>query len=173
LQSVKNVVFEGLSATTLGGLYNNCSFGKTKLTSATSAVAPVVQMPCTGTTSWGGSFTTTTCDFDDFAGWAEYAVNAVSAAYPSANYFYKVIVIPGGTPCGWAGLGYVGCDGSFDCTSWIDGSYIGTPQVIMHEQGHNMYLHHAATNDTGSPVEYGDWSCSMGYCCQNRCFNSE
>ena len=64
-------MFEGLSATTLGGLYNNCSFGKTKLTTATSAGAPVLQMPCPGTTSWGGAFTTNTCDFDDFAGWVQ------------------------------------------------------------------------------------------------------
>jgi hypothetical protein len=76
-----------------------------------------------------------------------------------------MVIIPEGTACGWAGLGYVGCDGSFMCASWVAsryflGSYAGAPastQVALHEQGHNLYLHHAASYDgSGGTVEYGE-----------------
>jgi hypothetical protein len=39
----------------------------------------------------------------------------------------------------------------------------------MHELGHNLYLNHAGKQgDNG----YGDLSCTMGFCCDVRCYNA-
>ena len=50
-QQVRAAVFaeSNPSGTTVGGLFNKCSFGKTKLTSATSRVVEPVTLPCSGT----------------------------------------------------------------------------------------------------------------------------
>lgn len=34
----------------------------------------------------------------------------------------RVYLIPAGL-CGWAGLAYTGCDGSFECRAWIEGNF--------------------------------------------------
>ena len=38
------------NATTVGSTFNQCSFGKTKLTANNSLVTDVVELPCSGTT---------------------------------------------------------------------------------------------------------------------------
>lgn len=98
--------------------------------------------------------------------WAEAALTAAAASGIAVNtYFYKLIIVPEGTSCGWAGLAYIGCDGSFSCNSWVDARYLmgrtasaaTNAQVAFHEQGHNLYLNHAASYDnTGATVEYGE-----------------
>lgn len=37
------------NGTTVGGIFNQCSYGKSRLTEANSLVAPLVKLPCTGT----------------------------------------------------------------------------------------------------------------------------
>lgn len=50
-QQVRQAVFadSNPSGATVGGLFDKCSFGKTKLTSATSRVLEPVTLPCSGT----------------------------------------------------------------------------------------------------------------------------
>ena len=40
----------------------------------------------------------------------------------------RVYLLPP-SPCFWVGLGYVGCDGSYECRAWIGGDFWTTPQV--------------------------------------------
>ena len=186
------MVFEANAggAASLGGTYRSCSYNKTTMTAATSTVAPVLQIPCSGTSTSGNAYSAAgTCQFGDFGGWADMALQQAAASGINVNnYFYKLIIVPEGTSCSWAGVGYVGCDGSFSCNSWVRGGYFmgsargsgGSAQVAAHEQGHNMYLHHASSVATAATAwsaattadEYGDWSCSMGYCCATRCANT-
>lgn len=45
--------------------------------------------------------------------------------------------------------------------------------MYMHELGHHFALGHAGQSQPdGSFVEYGDFSCAMGYCCSMRCYNT-
>lgn len=50
-QQVRAAVFaeSNPSGTTVGGLFDKCSYGKTKLSSATSRVLEPVTLPCSGT----------------------------------------------------------------------------------------------------------------------------
>lgn len=68
----------GTSAPSVGATFGKCSGGKTKLTAATSAVADVVELPCSGE-SEGVAWSTSTCGFDDFVGWADAADAALTA----------------------------------------------------------------------------------------------
>ncbi len=63
--------------------------------------------------------------------------------------------------CGWLGLGYVGCDGSFTCRAWIHADAWTSPQAIMHELGHNLYMGHATSMEGGVVNDYGDSTCVM------------
>lgn len=54
--SVRQAVFDELSPrckafATVGGTFNRCSFGASRLTMANSLVAPLVELPCNGTTA--------------------------------------------------------------------------------------------------------------------------
>ena len=138
------------------------------------------------------------CDFDDFNGWADAADAQLRASgLPLDKYPYRVYMLPPAT-CPFVGLGYVGCDFSYDCRSWISGDFWGgcggrrlgegagagcrggrrgrlvptclsacppacppacllidcsaplplllraaTPQVVVHEMSHNLFLGHA------------------------------
>lgn len=63
----------------------------------------------------------TNCDFDNFNGWADAANEKLRAqGVPVDSYGYRVYLVPPGV-CGWAGLGYVGCDGYYECRAWIGG----------------------------------------------------
>ena len=141
------------------------------------------------------------------------------------QFFFKMVILPPGTPCGWLGQGTVGCDGTLPCLAWVDGPTFlgasvgagGSAQVAMHQQvrsrgceggrsrgrgrqwdaphgtldgrrpismcatthpiphpychqqGHNLYLDHAAT----ASDDQGDGSCAMGGIAGGaRCFNT-
>ena len=43
----------------------------------------------------------------------------------------SVYLLPPSIGCGWVGLGYVGCDGSFRCRVWISGDFWTTPQACL------------------------------------------
>ena len=79
----------GTAAPSVGSTYSQCSGGKTKLTAATSLVADVVDLPCTGASN-GVAWSTATCNFDDFVGWADAADAALTArGIDLAKYKYK------------------------------------------------------------------------------------
>ena len=52
----------------------------------------------------------------------------IDRGYNLAAYPYKVYFLPPNA-CSWVGQGYIGCDGSYDCRSWIAGAYWDNPQV--------------------------------------------
>ena len=72
-------------------------------------------------------------------------------------------VIPENTGCGWASTAYLGCDGSFLCRTWVDGSVMmgstrgatTNPAVAMHGLGSNLYLYNSASNISGTISQYG------------------
>lgn len=108
----------------------------------------------------------------DFNGAADAAEAALAARGFNLNaYFYKVFLFPPG-PCNFVGIGYVGCDGSFGCRSWIGPNYVTSAQVISHELGHNLFLGHAGSMSAGVFDQYLDNTCMMGYCCLDRCPNA-
>lgn len=60
----------------------------------------------------------------------------------------------------------MGCHG--DCRVWVSGDVWDRAATYAHEIGHNLYLNHAGSKgDNG----YGDFSATMGYCCDVRCYN--
>ena len=77
-------------STTLGGLYRTCSYGQSMLTRNNSWVAPIVKLPCAGTSSWGTPYRSQSCDYADFVGWSEAAMDQLRAQgiNPDA-YTYK------------------------------------------------------------------------------------
>lgn len=52
VDAVKQTMFAEAnpSGITVGSTYNQCSYGKTRLTAANSMVADIVQLPCSGNT---------------------------------------------------------------------------------------------------------------------------
>ncbi|KAL4452150.1 hypothetical protein ABPG75_007812 [Micractinium tetrahymenae] len=171
---VRKAVFQELNpgGVTVGSTYNKCSYGKTKLTQANSLVADTVQLPCNGTTN-GVAWSFETCNFNDFNGWSDAADEALRAQGVNLDaYKYKVYLLPP-SACAFVGLGYVGCDGSYECRAWIGADFWTTPQAIAHELGHNLFLAHAgAPTSTGTFDDYADLSGVMGYCCSDRCPNT-
>ncbi|KAL4439956.1 hypothetical protein ABPG75_002957 [Micractinium tetrahymenae] len=151
-------------------LYSSCSYGKTMQTALVAD--PPVRLNCSGSSN-GVPWSWATCSFDDINGWANAADEALAArgVSPDAS-FYTVYLVPP-SACGFVGLGYVGCDGSYKCRVWLSADYWATGQAYAHELGHNIYLVHAGKyNPDGWYDEYGDWSSWMGYCCNDRCPNA-
>ena len=82
---------------------------------------------------------------------------------------HRVFILPP-LRCGWGGLGHLGC--RKHCSSWI--ASVKRNLIYTHELGHNLGMHHAATdpeNDGQENSEYGDRSCPMGRLSQGF-FNS-
>ncbi|KAL4440139.1 hypothetical protein ABPG75_003140 [Micractinium tetrahymenae] len=171
---VRAAIFEEVSPdnVTVGSTYNKCSYGKTRLTASNSLLADPVELPCSGTTN-GVSWSFATCNFDDFNGWSDAADEVLRARGINLDlYKHRVYLLPP-SACGFVGLGYVGCDGSFDCRAWIGADFWATPQALVHELGHNLYLGHAgAYTPDGTWDDYADLSGTMGYCCSDRCPNT-
>ena len=72
----------------------------------------------------GNSWEFNTCGQADFLGWADAADAIVQQAsgQVAADFGHIVYVLPTVTTCQWAGMGYIGCDGSFECRAWIGGT---------------------------------------------------
>lgn len=157
--------------TTVGSIFNRCSYGKTKLTANNSRVVEPVKLPCEGVTQ-GVYWRFSTCDFADFNGYADAADELLAQqGVDLSKYFYKVYLIPSG-PCTFVGVGYIGCDGTFGCRSWVGGDYWASPASLAHELGHNLHLEHAGAANGSLWDQYGDDSCFMGSCCAERCPNT-
>ena len=87
----------------------------------------------------------------------------------TSDWQHRMYVLPR-MSCGWAGYANVGCS-SWACRSFINSRWDGWETVYTHEIGHNLGMHHAATdrNDDGVvDSEYADHSCSMGNPGSNR-----
>lgn len=73
---------------------------------------------------------------------------------------YIVYIVPT-TACTWGGWAYLNLSGA-----WIRADYALYGDIIAHELGHNVGLHHASinpANDETNQGEYSDMSCIMGY----------
>jgi hypothetical protein len=86
LQAANALFFNtpGGTTQTLQGWYQGCSMGRTLMTSATSKVVSVT-LPCSGTTSTGTSWNSTTCDSYAYSQAADDMVKAQGLA-TLANY---------------------------------------------------------------------------------------
>src|ERR1700682_345325 len=87
--------------------------------------------------------------------WAALAdAQAQAAGVDLSAYTEKVYVFPTPNPCGGQ-RGYATIGGSPEM-SWI--WICNDPEVVAHEMGHNLGMHHASTSNN----EYGDYSDIMG-----------
>ncbi|PSC67339.1 hypothetical protein C2E20_8969 [Micractinium conductrix] len=173
---IQEEVFSELAAfgtPTVAAAFNRCSYQRSRLNMTNSNVTDIVRIPCSGTNNSGAKWTaSSTCSFDDFNGMADAADTRLRQLGINLNAFrYKVYLTPPGT-CDFVGQGYVGCDGSYSCRAWIGFGMWGTPQAIVHEIGHNMFMKHSGAVVNGVFDDYADDTCTMGYCCQDRCWNT-
>ncbi|PNH02668.1 hypothetical protein TSOC_011331 [Tetrabaena socialis] len=153
--------------------------GKAAMSRSNSLVVGPITIPC----GFNGSyrFSAATCAYRDAWGWQTYAQQFVanSLAVDISRFRHRVLVLPRGftydAGCPWMGLGTLGpvekgADGSYiSSMAWIQGESATNVMALMHELGHNHYLHHA--NDSYG-CEYCDWSSLMGGCCAVRCHNA-
>lgn len=88
----------------------------------------------------------------DYNGWASAADSAARAAGIDPSQYQRInYVTPANSNCGWSGLAYMP-----GTRSWVQSC--GSTGVYVHELGHNLSFHHAAT----PTLEYGDSSDPMG-----------
>lgn len=149
LQDVEAVFFENASPdntwTTVGGRFRSCSHGQSLLTRANSVVAPVLKIPCSGTTPRGTPYSTSDCTALDYRGFQEAGLEAAKAAGISVQlYKYISVLLPPGNTCNFIGTGNLGCPGS--CGTWIQGTAVmGNARAaprnthhVLHEMGRNL-----------------------------------
>lgn len=96
----------------------------------------------------------TTCDYYGWASAAEAA--ATSAGINVSLYPRRLFFLPSNAPCGWGGVANLGGNPS---RAWVRGCSTG---IAIHEEGHNMTMHHASSFLNGTLSEYGDSSDPMG-----------
>lgn len=85
-------------------------------------------------------------------------------------YKHDVLLMPN-LGCDFSGIAHVGCDSY--CAAWVQS--VNWDLVYPHELGHNIGMHHAATdpeNDNVINSEYGDKSCLMGNTLTSGYFNA-
>lgn len=88
----------------------------------------------------------------DYNGWASAADSAARAAGIDLSQYQRInYVTPSNSNCGWSGLAYMP-----GTRSWVQAC--SATGVFVHELGHNLSFHHAAT----PTLEYGDSSDPMG-----------
>lgn len=186
-QDVEGVMFEdgrpGDAWRTVGGRFRSCSHGRSSLTRANSLVMPILRLNCSGESSYGTPYGSTTCEYNDFMGWYEAGMDAAAAAGIDLSQFrYKLLVLPPHLPCGFIGVAHLGCYGS--CGAWVQGETLmgasraarnsgeSASHPALHEMGHNLFMHHGTAPDAfGAVQEYGDLSDAVGQCCTSRCYN--
>lgn len=138
-------MFTGASST--ASMFSACSYAQTTLTRANSRVAPLLKIPCTGTTASGLSYDVTKCSNADYMAFREVALEVLRKQAPgikASQYRHHVVVLPTGNACGWYGMAYVGCESS--CAAWIQGDALlsykpgsrANVHPLMHELGHNL-----------------------------------
>ncbi len=126
--------------------FNNYSFGKFNLKQpAKSVLGPVTVIPKKGEN----------CD-KSYRAWSERALEMLQAD-KVRDYNHLVFIFP---PAEMLGCSVRARGELFGSLTWIFGASVNT---IIHELGHNLGLGHAASDLSGSTVEYGDDSSPMGY----------
>ncbi|KAL4427875.1 hypothetical protein ABPG75_001964 [Micractinium tetrahymenae] len=166
----------GPAPPSVGSLFSQCSYGKSRLTPADSMVAETVELPCNGS-SYGIPWSFDSCDFDDYNGWADAADERLRAAGVDPDaYQHRVYLLPPGA-CTFMGVAYLGCEGSGGgpCRSWVAAGNWDKPQAIAHGLAHNMFLAHAGRIlDDGTFDAFADSSCTMARFqdATQRCFNT-
>ena len=90
----------------------------------------------------------------------------------ATNFAHIVYVLPTVSTCQWAGMGYVGCDGSFECRAWIGGRrpHVPTDLAPLLPSACTMEHHPASTQPRTSlpyhlpPLPAGNsWSSVSAY----------
>lgn len=178
---------------TLAGLWNTCSYNKLSMAYDVDGVENdligsqadifIVTVPYACTMSVGfcsRTYNSATCSSNgnEYYGWAETATNILlSRGIQKSQWQHWVHIYPRASDmgCQFVGSGSVGCSTSF-CNVWVGHDYANQIQNFGHEMGHNLGLAHSgdatvAATATAS-LEYGDFSCAMGYCCFTRCYNA-
>ncbi len=124
------------------------------------------------------------CNESDALRLAAIAAADADVDFRQYDRIFIVHPIPAGQGCYYAGLGSLAChtqttqDGAITAsTSWLIANYLHDNdqgvELVTHEGGHNLSLHHASSRDfgaealgpvgtTGSLAEYGDWFSTMG-----------
>ncbi|KAI7842874.1 hypothetical protein COHA_003491 [Chlorella ohadii] len=178
VDEVKAAIFGGpwTPDRSLAATLNSCSHGRSRLTPQNSLVTDLVTLPCGG---YGGQVP---WNWDDcsFYNWMAMSdnVDAIlrSRGIDVNRYKFRFYLMPRlYSGCGYEGLGYQGLDGYGIARNWVGGYSWTSPQVYLHELGHNLQVGHASGPSAAIPGtidEYGDDSCAMGSCCFNRCFNT-
>lgn len=98
------------------------------------------------------------CNYNQWANDAK--AQAAVQGIDTTLYRHFMFVLPNNASCGWGGLGHLGCGNS--CHTWIKWN---AKIVYAHELGHNLGMHHSATdpdNNGSINSEYGDHSGIMG-----------
>ncbi|KAL4430187.1 hypothetical protein ABPG77_004969 [Micractinium sp. CCAP 211/92] len=158
---------------TLGSTYRDCSYGQSLVNARNSMVPEIVELPCQGSTA-GFNWSMSTCEGNDMDGIGS-AAEAVLIArgINVSQYPHRLYLMPPG-PCKFLGQANIGCDYSspLGCRGWIGSGYWKSAPAMVHELGHTLSLDHAGMMQEGAFNEYADLSCSMGFCCTQRCFNT-
>ncbi|PRW59320.1 hypothetical protein C2E21_2437 [Chlorella sorokiniana] len=177
VQQLEAAIFEEVSPNqvTVGSTYNRCTQGQLRLTRGNSRVVDPVVLPCNGTVPRTNAYwNVSSCPFAHFMAWADEAdrIMVQERKIDLAAHPFRVYLTPTGS-CDFIGLGFLGCDYKSGCRVWIGSGSWHVQQALVHELGHNLFMHHAGSyTDSGLFDEYSDNSCAMGYCCENRCFNT-
>ena len=167
LLDIKKRWYKSYGSTSLEGLYETCSLGKTLFPESNNLILDGIDMPCSGTMKSGPPWDANKCGMTEVYGWQEYAENiAISRGIDTKNYQQRIMLLPSkGLNCPWGGLGSIGCRDK--CFVWINMNKGTQLSTIAHETGHTLGLLHSNTPS----AEYGDYSCIMGISGQ-ACYNS-
>lgn len=146
--------------------FRTCSMNRTLFLPEDNLILSGIDFPCYGKSKSGYRYNMNKCDNEEMYSLAEFVEDyAISKGIDLSSYNSRILLLPKGMPCWWAGLASIGCAQA--CYTWTIMSKTMPFNILMHELGHNNGLMHS--NLPG--VEYGDSSCTMGVSPQ-VCFNA-
>jgi hypothetical protein len=135
----------------------------------------VIQLPCAGSTSHGVFNSSGRCGRAEVYAWQVLALSEMERVLPGGKaalrrFRHRVVIPPAEAPCAWAGLANVGWWDPFVpyAHAWVHGRRWDRLGVFAHEVAHNLGLGHAGS----AQCDYCDVTCTMGFCCVQRCFNA-
>lgn len=156
------------NSTSLQHHIQTCSHNVSTFTEEDNVICDVVlKIPCKGTYENIDYDLSTRCTSAEL-----YAINYWVRLSLNGQYKDSVIIamLPVGNKCRWTGLANVGCS-TYSCIIWNNAKTQDSLKMItFHELGHIFKLNHA--NLPGENGVYRDFSCAMGFCCAERCYNA-